>query len=83
MWVVTDEAMNSLLGGDFTDVIIVKQEKKEAPIKKLYSFQDTYLSYQGFRKFFRKHLQSIIEKVYFIEDNSFVGNVFKYVVGMK
>ena len=23
MWLVTDEAMNSLLGGDFTDVIIV------------------------------------------------------------
>ena len=83
MWVVTDEAMNSLLGGEFSNVVIVKQENKETPVKRLYSFQKTYLSYQGFRKFFRNHLQYIIEKICFIEDNSFVGSVIKYVVGLK
>ena len=83
MWVVTDKAMNSLLGGDFSNVVLTKQNCKDIPIQRLYKLQDLYLSYQGFRKFFKRHLQSIIENVCFIKDNSFVSKVIMYILGMK
>ena len=55
MWIVTDKAMNSLLGGNFSNVVLAKQKNKDIPIQRLYKLQDLYSSYQGFRKFFKRH----------------------------
>lgn len=82
VWVVSDIAMEQMLGGDFSDVAVLHDECNEITVRKLYKHQDTYESYQGFRKFFRKHLEPIIEKISFIDDNTFVGKAVKYFSGM-
>ena len=82
VWVVSDEAMEQILGGDFTDVSVLYESVNNVSVRTLYKVQDTYKSYQGFRKFFRKHLEPIIKKICFIEDNGFMGKVVKYFSGM-
>jgi Mg2+/Co2+ transporter CorB len=82
VWVVSDEAMEQILGGDFTDVVVLHESADDVSVRTLYRVQDTYKSYQGFRKFFRKHLEPIIERISFIEDNTFMGKVVKYFTGM-
>lgn len=82
MWIVSDDAMEQLLGGDFIDVSVLHESADNVSVRTLYKVQDTYKSYQGFRKFFRNHLEPIIEKVSFIEDDCFIGKAIKYVTGM-
>lgn len=82
VWIVSDEAMEHLLGGDFTDVAMLHDECNEMTISELFNFQDLYKSYQGFRKFFRRHLEPIIEKVRFIEDDDIMGRIVRYFTGM-
>lgn len=81
VWVVSDEAMKKILGGDFTDVSVLYESADNVSIRTLYKVQDTYKSYQGFRKFFKKHLEPVIEKISFIEDNTFMGKVVRYFTG--
>ena len=82
MWIVSNEAMEHLLGGDFTDVSVLYKNADNISVRTLYKVQDTYKSYQGFRKFFRKHLEPVIEKICFIEDDGFIGKVIRYFSGM-
>ena len=82
VWIVSDEAMEHLLGGDFTDVAMVHDECNEMTVSKLFPFQNSYRSYQGFRKFFRKHMEPILGMVRYIEDNSLVSNALKYFARM-
>lgn len=82
VWVVSDEAMEHILGGDFTNVSVLHEDVDNVSVRTLYKVQNTYKSYQGFRKFFRKYLEPIIEKISFIEDNTFMGKVVKYFSGM-
>lgn len=81
VWVIKDEAMEQLLGGDFTDVCVLNEECSGISIRQLYKCQDVYKSYQGFRTFFKKHLQPIIEKICFIEDIGFIGKIVNYFSG--
>ena len=82
VWVVSDEAMEQILGGDFADVSVLYENADNISVRTLYKVQDTYKSYQGFRKFFRKHLEPVIEKICFIEDDGFIGKVIRYFSGM-
>lgn len=82
VWVVSDEAMEQILGGDFTDVAVLYENTDNVSVRTLYKVQNTYKSYQGFRKFFRNHLEPIIEKICFIEDNGFIGKTIRYFSGM-
>ena len=81
MWIISDDAMEQILGGDFIDVAVLHEECNKITVRKLYKHQSAYKSYQGFRKFFRKHLEPIIEKVSFIEDDCFLGKAIRYVTG--
>lgn len=82
VWVVSDEAMEHILGGDFTDVSVLYESANNVSVRTLYRVQDTYRSYQGFRKFFRKYMEPVIERMCFIEDNGFIGKVVRYLSGM-
>ena len=82
VWIVSDEAMKHLLGGDFTDVSVLCETIKDASIRTLYKAQDTYKSYQGFRKFFKRHMKPIIEQLCFIEGDGIVGKIIKYLSGV-
>lgn len=82
VWVVSDEAMEHILGGDFTDVSVLHESANDVSVRTLYRVQDTYRSYQGFRKFFRKHMEPVIEKMCFIDNKGFVGKVVRYLSRM-
>ena len=82
VWVLTDKAMEHLLGGDFTDVSVMCETNKDVSMRTLYKIQDTYESYQGFRKFFKRHMKPIIEQLCFIEDTGIIGKIIKYFSGM-
>lgn len=81
VWIVSDEAMERMLGGDFIDVAVIHDNADNVSVRTLYKVQDTYKSYQGFRKFFRRHLEPIIKKICFIENNTFMGKVANYFAG--
>ena len=82
VWVLTDKAMEHLLGGDFIDVSVMCETNKDVSMRTLYKLQDTYESYQGFRKFFKRHMKPIIEHICFIEDSGIIGKIIKYFSGM-
>ena len=49
MWVLSDNDMRELLGGEFIQVILAKQIDKDMSIRKLFYYQVDYLSYNIFR----------------------------------
>ena len=81
MWLISDEVLNKLLGGDYTMVIRCKQQHKETPIKVLSYFQFEYLSYDGFRKFYNKTLGKIIDDIKYVHNDTVIGKILKMVVG--
>lgn len=83
MWLLTDDDMRELLGGEFSQVVTLKKIYKDMSMRMLYKFQFSYFSYQGFRQFYKKHLEPIIETVNYIEDDSFIGRILKFVMRMK
>jgi hypothetical protein len=80
MYILTDEAFNSLTGGEYVQVIIAKKQCPELSIAKLYNFQFDYFSYQGFRKFYKKVLEPIINCTKYIPDDSIAGRFLKGVL---
>lgn len=83
MWLLTDEDMRELLGGEFSQVVTLKKIYKDISIRKLYGFQFTYFSYQGFRQFYKKYLEPIVETVKYIEDDSIIGKILKLFLRVK
>lgn len=77
MWILTDNAMEKKLGGDFKDVILLHQVDKDISMLHLYRFQGVYKTYSGFRKFFINHIKPISNKITYISDKSFVGKILK------
>lgn len=78
MYLIEDEGLNKLLGGEFFQVILARKNKPKINVTELYNFQFTYFSYQGFRKFYRKHLEPIIDHIRIIEDKSLIGRVIRW-----
>ena len=83
MWIISDGAMRDLLGGEFCQVVIAKQEEPEISIKKLYGYQFNYFSYQGFRKFFKSRLIKILNHIKFIDDDTAMAKIAKKMFGIK
>lgn len=77
MWLVSDEAMRGLLGGEFCQVVIAKQTDPDVSIKKLYDYQFNYFSYQGFRKFFKSRLIKVLNGIKFLDDNEMSSKLIK------
>ena len=80
MYIITNEAFNNLTGGEYIQVIIAKKNHPDLSIARLYNFQFNYFSYQGFRKFYKKHLEPIINKTLYIDDNSLIGKFLNKLV---
>ena len=62
---------------------ILKKIYKDISIRKLYGIQFTYFSYQGFRQFYKKYLEPIVETVKYIEDDSIIGKILKLFLRVK
>ena len=78
MWVLSDDDMRELLGGEFIQVILAKQIDKNMSIRKLFYYQVDYLSYNGFRKFYNKVLYNIIDSIKYIDDDRANDYIFNY-----
>ena len=61
MWVISDEGMRVILGGEFVEVYKRYSKNKTISINKLYNHQSKYKTYAGFRKFYKK-ITSILAK---------------------
>lgn len=83
MWLLRDEDMREILGGEYSQVVTLRKLYKDISIRKLYSFQFTYFSYQGFRQFYKRYLEPIVETINYIEDDSILGKVLKFITRMK
>lgn len=73
MYILTDEAFNKLMGGEFVQVIEAMKVQPNAPVRKLYNLQFDYFSYEGFRKFYNKVISKIINGVVYRNDDSALG----------
>lgn len=80
MYIITDEAFNNLTGGEYVQVIIAKKQCPELSIAKLYNYQFNFFSYQGFRKFYKKYLEPIINKIIYVDDDTLAGKFLKGLV---
>lgn len=80
MWILTDEAMEHILGGNFIDVVETKHKYKDASIANMKHLQTKYKSHTGFRKFYRKTLEVIINVSRIIPDKSILGKIILYLV---
>ena len=83
MWIVSDNAMRELLGGEFCQVVEMKQLVKDLSIKEMWAMQFKYFSYDGFRKFYNKYLSKIIDDIRVVDDDKFIVKVFKFALGIK
>ena len=81
MYILEDEALKELLGGEYYQVIVAKHHNPKISIYKIFQgFQVDYKSYIGFWNFYRKHLSPIIDSVRIIDDNSLLGKLLRWLV---
>ena len=82
MWILTDEAMENILGGNFINVVEAKHEYKDIPITNMKYLQTKYKSHTGFRKFYKKVLEGLIESARIVPDNSILSKFILHLVGL-
>ena len=80
MCILTDEAMEHILGGNFIDVIETKHKYKDTSIANMKHLQTKYKSHTGFRKFYRKVLEGIIDASKVVPNKSILGKIILYLV---
>lgn len=83
MWIVDDETMNKIFGGDYTTIIEAKKKYPHLTIRELFCIQIYYNSYDGFRKFYNKSIRPIIDGIKFINNQSLLGKGIKLLMGGK
>ena len=82
MYILTDEAFNSLVNGEFAQVIIAKKIRPSMSINELYNYQFDYDSYNGFRKFYHNHLEPIINDIRYIDNDTIQGSMLSRLWGL-
>lgn len=83
MWILSDEAMNRILDGEFDFVVELAKEDNKTTIRDLFFCQNEYKSYNGFRKFYNKYLKPNIDNLDYIEDNSLLPKIIRMVCKVK
>ena len=83
MYIIEDESFNEMLGGEYYQVIVAKKAKPDISVMKLYDYQFNFFSYQGFRKFFRKHLEPFINGIRIVDDNGLIGKFIRWITREK
>lgn len=83
MYLVEDESFTEILGGEFFQVIVAKKLKPDITMAELYNYQFKYDTYDGFRKFYQKHLKPIIDGIRLIDDKSVLGKAIRFLTNEK
>lgn len=83
MYLIEDESFTELLGGEFYQVILAKKREPDMSIARLYNYQFKYDTYNGFRKFYKRHLESIINGIRLIDNDSIKGKAIRFITNEK
>lgn len=84
MYLIDDSCFTKMLGGEFYQVIVAKKQYPDISIYKLFHlYQFKYDSYIGFRNFYRKHLEPIIDGIRLIDDDSIKGKAIRFITNEK
>ena len=84
MYIIEDESFNKAMGdGEFYQVILAKKHKPDMSIARLFNFQFKYDTYNGFRKFYRRHLEPIIDGIRLVDDDSIIGKAIRWLTSEK
>lgn len=83
MYIIDEESLSKILGGEFYQVILARKINPKISINKLFKHQYKYTTYPGFRKFFRRHLENAIEGIRIVEEDSLLAKFIKWVTHEK
>lgn len=81
MYLIEDDCFTEMLGGEFYQVILAKKLNPDMSVAQLFNYQIKYSTYVGFLKFYRKHLEPIIDGIRLIRDDSINGKAIKFLTG--
>lgn len=79
MWIISDETLNQLLGGNYESVIYLKQKEPTLSVRELFCVQFVYASYDGFRKFYNKKLSKVLNGLKRIPNSSLLAKILKVI----
>ena len=82
MYLINDDCFTEMLGGEFYQVILAKKLNPDISVAQLFNYQFKYTTYVGFLRFYRKHLEPIIDGIKLIRDDSINGKAIKFLTGI-
>ena len=83
MFLVDDDCFTEMLGGEFYQVILAKQLNPDISVAQLFNYQFKYSTYVGFLKFYRKHLEPIIDGIRIVKDDSINGKAIRFLTSFE
>lgn len=83
MYLIEDNCFTKMLGGEFYQVIVAKKLNPDISVYQLFNYQFKYNTYVGFLRFYRKHLEPIINGIRLIDDNSVMGKAIRFITNEK
>ena len=83
MYLIDDESLTKILDGEYYQVIMAKKIDPNMSINQLFNYQYKYTTYHGFRRFFRRHLEPILNGIRIIDDDSILGKFIKWITNEK
>lgn len=81
MYLISDDCFTEMLGGEFYQVILAKKLDPDISVAQLFNYQFKYTTYVGFLRFYRRHLEPIIDGIKLIRDDSINGKAIKFLTG--
>jgi hypothetical protein len=83
MFLIDDNCFTEILGGEFYQVIVAKKLNPDISVYQLFNYQFKYDTYVGFLKFYRKHLEPIIDGIRIVKDDSINGKAIRFLTNFE
>lgn len=83
MYIIEDESLAKMLDGEFYQIIMARKINPKMSMNQLFNYQYKYTTYPGFRKFFKRHLEPVLNGIRIIDNNSIVGKFIKWITNEK
>lgn len=83
MFLIDDDCFTELLGGEFYQVILAKKLHPDISVYQLFNYQFKYNTYAGFLRFYRKHLEPVINGIRIIKDDSINGKAIRFLTNFE
>lgn len=83
MYLIDDDCFTEMLGGEFYQVILAKKLNPDVSVAQLFNYQFKYSTYVGFLRFYRKHLEPIIDGIRIVKDDSVNGKAIRFLTNFE